>query len=299
MNAKTVPQLVANFGPIEAESVFEGWPSYREFVSSPAVDYKLMLRDVVNLCVRMGEMPNLNYHYSVGGVELSRDNAEASDVRAVLKSTGWLDEEKPLSNFEQELVDKGNLLGSEAYAKPFQDENGRYWYMPYHRIRDGGQSSFVAYNSDMIPEGYEIRSFSRSYGEPENFPNQVRTLSFISVSAQSLRSKQLVEKGVDLSEADLERVGSWEKFLNSWKSVIEKYGLEYVPLENRFMEMRLSDGGKRFVSLDPDDKKEYAHFMQDLEVLSRTNLEFRSEVRKLVTEYKRSMRQASYKDEIN
>lgn len=278
-------------GRLATFSPFKDIPEFstaRELVTSPSFSPRLQIRDLIKTILAGGLEGTLTIHQTLGGFELSPGQTNFMETRAILDASGY----SFRSPTQQELENSRNNISvySEKYKK-ISLVNSQPVYFPLHRHRAQSESSVQPYPDSTLRNLVEMRSFA-PFQVNKNFINLVRQVEFSWLAAWG---EQAVQKEPNQrTDTDHTLATAWQTLLNNWSGLLAEHQIYQPQDQERYLLLQGDQKTWRgqIESYLYSDQYRYGRYLDQLFLKQTEDQDFRSEVRRLIRDYGRAVKQA-------
>lgn len=205
-----IPSMLARYGGGSIVPRPETAHSHAsEYVSNPSISKNQLLQDIFRIIKAGGFKDGLNFHFTFGGVELSKNHTEIMDIRAIAVAAG-LNGDESVDVFREEVPKNSKVVGEKIY-------------FPFARVRE----KLSAYASKEI-FGVEIRSFFST----KNFGEFCQLFDFLYCSAQAVKAYQ---KESGRTEIENKLANIWTDSISEWEDLLKTKNLKNPSDDERYI----------------------------------------------------------------
>lgn len=180
-----------------------------EYVSNPSISKNQLLQDIFRIIKAGGFKDGLSFHFTFGGVELSKNHTEIMDARAVAVAAG-LNGDESMDVFREEVPKNSNVAGEKMY-------------FPFARVRE----KLSVYVSKKV-FGAEIRSFFST----KNFGEFCQLFDFLYCSAQAIKAYQ---KASGRTKIENELANVWTDSMSEWEDLLKTNNMKNTSGDERYI----------------------------------------------------------------
>lgn len=223
------------------------------------------LREIVQMATAGGMRNTVwGFHETVGGVDLTYRHTEMMDVLAISVGAGFVRFGETDGPCIEERFTKASDMGTD------ENENSIEVYFPFHRYHSYSRFPRKKGVSQTV-HAVEVRSLPVL--TQDKFMSFIRYTDFNYQTAWGVRAKQKNEEELTSKEEVL--LGAWEELMRNWRSLLKSRSIK-----NPGDRQRYGDVGK----------KVYGGFLYQVNELSDRDTHFQKDARRIVNQYKRSVR---------
>jgi len=258
----------------------------RELRLKPSINHKTLLREALIL-YNSGLMGrgSWNVHTTIASIELNRNHTEIMDVLLMSAAAGFLPEsllDDEMDKAEStELSEDGNIQFDEfTIVEKVPKESSDGFYYPFHKARK--PHSIDSYASRSNYHSVERRGVFNY--EMVDFINLVREMFFTEYASLAIHAIQ------NPSRKNKALAKAWKKLTGEYWKLAKKNGMQKLSTEDYYSESIFEDGRISAAAT------RYNQLLTDCLVESFFNPKFKAETRKIIRNFRRSVKKYYSKD---